>query len=51
MKPLQNIEIHAIEVVMEPQKSECNLRRSIIKQGREEGNLTYQQYLWTEAPS
>lgn len=37
-----------IEVVMVPQKSECNLRSL----GREWGNLlTYQWYLQTEAPS
>lgn len=36
-----------IEVVMVPQKCECNLRSL----GREWGNLTYQWYLQTEAPS
>lgn len=37
-----------IEIVMTPQKSECNLRSL----GREWGNLlTYQWYLQTEAPS
>lgn len=38
-----------VEVVMVPQKSECNWRRNLGKEG---GNLlTYQWYLQTEAPS